>query len=469
MTTAPASSGVRLSEMVAALSLATDLGLGLPQEHVLRQTMISRRLADAADLDPAERSAVFYVSLLAWVGCVSDSHELAKWFGDDLMLRADSYTLDKVGMPMMRFMLAHVGAGAPPLQRLGTIGRFLTIGVGEAAKSMLSHCQTTGDLADRLGLDGAVRRSLQHAFERWDGKGVPGDRAGEEIPPAMRVVQIADDAEVFHRVGGVDAVVEMLRSRRGTEFDPALVDVFCARAPELLDGLDGDRLDRGRDFDSETVWHEVADTGLSGTGVSGTGLPAAGRSEVEVSGTGARETELSEVDFTEVLRAFGDYADLKSPWWLGHSAGVAALAADAAARLGLPAAGCRRDARRACRSRPRPRRDRRVDRHLGQVGTAVAVRTRAGPHPPLPDGADVGAAVPPRRDRRVGRPAPRTARRLRLPEGLAGRGPAPACSPVGRCRRVPRPGRAPAVPRTVARRRCRCRVARRGGGGPPRR
>jgi HD-GYP domain-containing protein (c-di-GMP phosphodiesterase class II) len=338
MTTAPASSGVRLSEMVAALSLATDLGLGLPQEHVLRQTMISRRLADAADLDPAERSAVFYVSLLAWVGCVSDSHELAKWFGDDLMLRADSYTLDKVGMPMMRFMLAHVGAGAPPLQRLGTIGRFLTVGVGEAAKSMLSHCQTTGDLADRLGLDGAVRRSLQHAFERWDGKGVPGDRAGEEIPPAMRVVQIADDAEVFHRVGGVDAVVEMLRSRRGTEFDPALVDVFCARAPELLDGLDGDRLDRGRDFDSETVWHEVADTGLSGTGVSGTGLPAAGRSEVEVSGTGARETELSEVDFTEVLRAFGDYADLKSPWWLGHSAGVAALAADAAARLGLPAA-----------------------------------------------------------------------------------------------------------------------------------
>jgi hypothetical protein len=43
-------SGVRLAELVAALSLATDLGLGQPQEHVLRQTVIARRLAAAAGL-----------------------------------------------------------------------------------------------------------------------------------------------------------------------------------------------------------------------------------------------------------------------------------------------------------------------------------------------------------------------------------------------------------------------------------
>ena len=33
---------------------------------------------------------MFYVSLLAWVGCISDSHELSKWFGDDIALRSDS-------------------------------------------------------------------------------------------------------------------------------------------------------------------------------------------------------------------------------------------------------------------------------------------------------------------------------------------------------------------------------------------
>ena len=84
------SGGVRLVELVAALSLATDLGLGLPQEHVLRQTTIAARLAALAGLSDAQQVAIYYTSLLAWVGCVSDSHELAKWFGDEAHLRAAS-------------------------------------------------------------------------------------------------------------------------------------------------------------------------------------------------------------------------------------------------------------------------------------------------------------------------------------------------------------------------------------------
>src|SRR5690348_693184 len=91
------SSGVRLAELVAALSLATDLGLGVPQEHVLRQTMIASRIAELAGLSGAQRSSVYYTSLLAWVGCVSDSHEMAKWFGDDQRVRSDSYEVDKAG------------------------------------------------------------------------------------------------------------------------------------------------------------------------------------------------------------------------------------------------------------------------------------------------------------------------------------------------------------------------------------
>ena len=118
-------SGVRLAELVAALSLATDLGLGQPQEHVLRQTVIARRLAAAAGLPGDRQAAVFYVSLLAWVGCVSDSHELASWFGDDQRLRADSYELDKRGLPQLRFMLSHVGEGLGPVRRLTMIGQFL--------------------------------------------------------------------------------------------------------------------------------------------------------------------------------------------------------------------------------------------------------------------------------------------------------------------------------------------------------
>jgi HD-GYP domain-containing protein (c-di-GMP phosphodiesterase class II) len=292
---------VRLAELVAALSLATDLGLGQPQEHVLRQTVIARRLAAAAGLPEEQQTAVFYVSLLAWVGCVSDSHEIAAWFGDDQRLRADSYTVDRTGVPMLRFVLGHVGEDAGPVRRLTMIGRFLAGGHGRMTRSMLGHCQTTGDIAGRLGLGDRVGTALRQAFERWDGKGVPGLAAGEQIDPVMRVVQIADDAEVFHRLQGVGAVSEMLRSRRGTEFDPALVDLFRGRAVGLLDGLD-----------EVGAWDAV------------------------ITGGGDLGPELREAELTGVLRVFADYADLKSPSWLGHSAGTAALAAGAARRLGLP-------------------------------------------------------------------------------------------------------------------------------------
>src|ERR1700750_2037526 len=96
-----ATRGVRLAELIASLSLATDLGLGQPQEHVLRQTVIASRLAQLAGLPDDERAATFYVSLLAWVGCVADSHELAHWFGDDTRIRAESFEVDRAGLPML--------------------------------------------------------------------------------------------------------------------------------------------------------------------------------------------------------------------------------------------------------------------------------------------------------------------------------------------------------------------------------
>ena len=49
---------LRLAELVAAWSLATDLGLGLPQEHVLRQCRIALGLAERMGLDEADRAAV---------------------------------------------------------------------------------------------------------------------------------------------------------------------------------------------------------------------------------------------------------------------------------------------------------------------------------------------------------------------------------------------------------------------------
>ncbi|MGZ5299637.1 MAG: HD domain-containing phosphohydrolase [Actinomycetota bacterium] len=296
-----AGDGVRLAELVAALSLATDLGLGQPQQHIIRQTLIAMRVAELEGLSDDERAAIFYVSLLAWVGCVADAHEMGKWFGDDMAVRADSYLVDMTGLPMMRFMIGHVGSGSSPIRRFTMIGQFLAGGSKEVQRSMASHCETSGDLSLRLGLGPEVRDPLQQAFERWDGKGYPAKLAGSEIARITRIVHVANDVEALHRIGGVDAAVEMLRSRRGTEFDPELVDRFCAHADELLASLD--------ELDS---W------------------------DVLIGGQGSLGRKLSGEELDQALEAFADYADVKSPFTLGRSRGVAQLAATAAATLGLP-------------------------------------------------------------------------------------------------------------------------------------
>ena len=296
------SGGVRLVELVAALSLATDLGLGLPQEHVLRQTTIAARLAALAGLSDAQQVAVCYTSLLAWVGCVSDSHELAKWFGDEAHLRAASYQVDKKGLPMMTFMVGHVGDGSPPVRRLTTIGRFLSGGSREAGASLLTHCQTAGLLAARLGLGDTVGVALSQAFERWDGKGVPGRCAGEEHRPGD-----AGRADRRRRARSSCGWAASTRrsgccGRGGAPSSTRSWSISCTgHADDVLGDLEQRRL--GRDDAGEPI---------------------------------GAERSLDESELTRVLTAFADYADLKSASWTGHSRGVARLAAGAAQLLGLP-------------------------------------------------------------------------------------------------------------------------------------
>src|SRR5689334_4741095 len=53
-------------------------------EHVLRSWLIAGRLGDRQGLGAEARVTLYYVMMLAWVGCVADSAEVAAWFGDDL-------------------------------------------------------------------------------------------------------------------------------------------------------------------------------------------------------------------------------------------------------------------------------------------------------------------------------------------------------------------------------------------------
>jgi HD-GYP domain-containing protein (c-di-GMP phosphodiesterase class II)/DNA-binding CsgD family transcriptional regulator len=293
---------VRLAELVAAWSLATDLGLGLPQEHVLRQCRIALGLAERVGLDEAQRAAVYYVAMLAWVGCTADSHELARQFGDDLALRADAHRVDLAGLPMVGFLLRRVGTGRPALQRAGMAAALVATGGRDAVEAMTAHCQVAAAIAQRLGLGPGVHEPLLHVFARWDGAGIPRGTGGEDLPLAIRLVHVAAFAEVHHRAGGLDAAIAVARERAGGQFDPQLVAAFTECARELLDGLA-----------DASSWDAViaAEPGLA-KALAGDELDAA-------------------------LEAVADFGDLKSPWFTGHSRGVARLVAAAAQQAGLPA------------------------------------------------------------------------------------------------------------------------------------
>ena len=293
---------VTLAELVATLSLASDLGMGRPMERVLRQTVISMRLGAAAGMGQAACASAYYTSLLTWVGCATETSEVAALFGDETELYADTRDEDLGGVTLAAFVARHLGRGKPGVRRIGMVGKFLATGGRSVQQVMMAHCQAASDFADWLELGPGVCEPLLQTFERWDGRGVPGSVGADALAPAIRLVQLADIVEAFHHAGGAQAALRVARERRGTQFDPDLVDCFCDSHGDILDGLGG-----------ISAWDEVIalDPRL-GAALTGDQLDRA-------------------------LTAFADFSDLKSPLRLGHSRGVAELAAQAGVTLRLPA------------------------------------------------------------------------------------------------------------------------------------
>lgn len=294
-------SGVTLAELLAAFSLATDLGLGQPMEHALRAWQIAGRLGPHVGLRDDQRPALFYVAMLAWVGCVADAPEVAASFGDDIAFRADSYDVDLAGGSAFSFFLGHAGAGSPLSHRLRAKATLVATGGSRVARGIQSHCLTTSTLSDQLGLGSDVAHALRQFFARWDGRGVPASVGGRDLALTTRLFHLADVVEVYHRRGGIQSAVDVVRARRGTHFDPALVDAFCAQARDVLP-------------DDAAV----LDT------------------HVLLAGEPGLMVHLSQAKFDHALESMADFTDLRCASRAGHSRAVSQLAEAAASALRLP-------------------------------------------------------------------------------------------------------------------------------------
>ena len=293
---------VRRAEAVAALSLAIDIGMGQPLEQGLRTCSVAVTLAREAGLDERQARHAYYLALLRHVGCTAESDLAAHYLGDEIAFRVGAPLLDWARpSSVMPYAVRHLGVGQPLRSRAQLVGRMMAGGAKKFMQSADAVCETGQLLAARMGMDGEIQRGLWHVFERWDGKGIPGQVSGHEITMPARIVPVAELFEAACRAEGPEQAVEMVRERRGTAFDPAVVDCFVRVSGALVERLA-----------SDTVWDDVLDAEPQPEGV------------------------LPPEQLDEVLAAVADFTDLKSTFTLGHSRGVAELAEAAATVAGHP-------------------------------------------------------------------------------------------------------------------------------------
>ncbi|HJT36866.1 MAG TPA: HD domain-containing phosphohydrolase, partial [Actinomycetota bacterium] len=294
-------SGVRLAEVVASIALAADLGLGQPLEFVLRTCVVAMRFAEHLDLPQEDLDATYWVALFTTAGCTGVSFEMSSYFGDDITFRRD--VVQQVNtFDLMRFIIGRAGSGRGALTRARIKADLLFTRMSALERSFLAHCAVSAQLTNRLNLGDLVETCLYQTFAQWNGKGLPRNLGGDELLVPIQISNMSHQATSMSRDKGLESAIDLLSACSGRFFDPKLVTEFCSNAEAILE--------TGPD---ESTWASVIDRQPAGRG------------------------PLTEEELDDALALIGDYADLKSPWFTGHSRGVASLAANAGRNAGLPA------------------------------------------------------------------------------------------------------------------------------------
>jgi HD-GYP domain-containing protein (c-di-GMP phosphodiesterase class II) len=295
---------IRLAEVIASLSLATDLGLGQPLEHELGVCLSALELADRLGCRADERSHVYYVALLAHIGCTAAAPYFASWVGgDEIRFQRGVQVLGPASEPAedVRYLVRRLADDRPLPQRARLVAKQLVGGKAQFELAAANLCEGGRLLATGLHLPDEVARALGQVTTRWDGKGIPADVEGEEISRPLRIVRVAHDLVAITHARDLRAATQSLGRRRGRGYDPQVVDAALAE-PELLLGT----------ASVPDAWERVI------------------AAEPEPVAT------ISRAGLETLARAFAEFADLKVGFLRGHSTRVAGLAGDAALALGCP-------------------------------------------------------------------------------------------------------------------------------------
>ena len=116
------------------------------------------------------------------------------------------------------------------------------------------HVVIGADILSAVDSSGGLRLMVRHHHENWDGTGYPDRLRGEHIPIGARVLAIADCYDAltsdrpYRRALAPAPAAAMIAARRGTMYDPSIVDAFLsivhslqsepACASAVVDGAD---------------------------------------------------------------------------------------------------------------------------------------------------------------------------------------------------------------------------------------
>jgi putative nucleotidyltransferase with HDIG domain len=302
------SGDVRLSDVLAGLSLALDLTEGQRPGHATRTCLIGMRIAEALGLSAAARSSLFYALLMKDLGCSSNAARFAALFGaDDHQLKANLKTINwSHALESFRYVATNVAPGQFWLRRVWQALAVFARGPQGAREVVQTRCERGADIAQMLGFPAPTVEAICTIDEHWDGHGQPYELKGHDIPLAGRIVGLAQTVEVFYSTHGVLTAYDMAGSRRGTWFDPMVTDAFLSIRQD------------------STFWRLLAQGGEI--------------QQVAAIEPPDRVMMADDAYLDRIAEAFANVIDAKSPWTYQHSNGVARIAVSLAEFMGLTAA-----------------------------------------------------------------------------------------------------------------------------------
>jgi HD-GYP domain-containing protein (c-di-GMP phosphodiesterase class II) len=293
-----------MAEVLAAFSLATDLGTGKSMGHALRACYLGMAMARELRLSTSEQAELYYSFLLMHSGCAALSLAMAPIIkGDELAAIGDITLLDETNLlEALGWMRRNVSPDAPLTTRLRNLLQAL-LHDPDGGGDVRGVCEVAARVAQRLDMPQGVQRAVRHYLERWDGKG-PYRLEGNAICLNARLLHLALKIEACHAVYGREAAEAMALGQRGKIFGPHVVDVFLsiAKKPELWEMLA-----------RQDLWDIVLDLEPD-----------------------SPHRYIGEAKLDKVALAAADMVDLKSPITAGHSRETAHFAVGVARRMDLP-------------------------------------------------------------------------------------------------------------------------------------